>query len=83
MQHLPGHTAPVASVAFAPLGRMLASGGADRTVRIWDIDSGEEITVRPVSGEDGVCTVTFTEFGDAVIAADFNGSVHPIPVPQR
>jgi WD40 repeat protein len=39
---LTGHTRWVASVAFHPQGRLLASGGHDGFVRLWDLPTGKE-----------------------------------------
>jgi serine/threonine-protein kinase len=39
---LTGHTGAVSAVAFTPGGRTVVSGGADRTIRVWDVESGKQ-----------------------------------------
>jgi len=39
---LKGHTHWVASVAFSPDGRTLASGSWDQTIKLWDVAPGKQ-----------------------------------------
>ena len=42
---LTGHSNVVSSVAYSQDGKHIVSGSADRTVKIWDAQSGEEVRV--------------------------------------
>lgn len=40
---LSGHTLKVSSIAFSPVGDVLATGSDDRSIRLWSLPSGDEI----------------------------------------
>jgi GTPase SAR1 family protein len=48
---LRGHTDWIGRIAWSPDGRLLATPSADRTVRVWDADTGQ--TVRTLEGHTG------------------------------
>jgi WD40 repeat protein len=58
---LAGHTAIIWDVAFSPDGRFLASGSKDQSVRVWQVEDGEQIQVFNTPGE--VTSVAFTPDG--------------------
>jgi WD40 repeat protein len=45
VRHLRGHQDVVPALAFSPDGKMLVSGGADMTVRIWDLETSHLLGV--------------------------------------
>jgi WD40 repeat protein len=57
-----GHTGKVNAVAFSPDGKTLASGGDDRTVKLWDMKTGE-LKRRLVGHVAAVATIVFSRDG--------------------
>jgi WD40 repeat protein len=64
-----GHTNYVESVTFMPDGKTVLSGSLDNTLKLWDIETGQEI--HTLSGHTGwiMSAVAFKE-GDTALAKD-------------
>src|SRR5436305_582990 len=68
-----GHEQDIYSLDFASNGRHIASGSGDRTVRVWDIDAGQQVLTLTI--EDGVTTVAISPDGQYVAAGSLDKSV--------
>lgn len=54
-----GHSAEITCAAFSPDGRYLVSGSQDKTLRLWDVESGKEL-------------ITFSGHTDVINAVAFS-----------
>jgi WD40 repeat protein len=63
-----GHTSWVTSVAFSPNGRLLATGGLDRTVKVWEVPFGKEAVPLPRLTHD-IGRVAFSADGRVLATA--------------
>jgi WD40 repeat protein len=70
----PSHLGHVESVAFSPDWAMLASCGADKTVRLWNVALGSNIAVL-LGHTDSVKTVAFNPDGKTLASAGDDATI--------
>ncbi len=69
-----GHVDTFRCVALGDDGRLGAAGGDDRTLRLWDLASGEELAA--FTGESTVTACAVSADGTVLVAGEASGRVH-------
>ena len=73
-QQLQGHTDQVNSVAFSPDGNQIVSGSDDRSVRVWDAKTGEQLM--ELQGHiNRVISVAFSPKGNQIVSGSWDERV--------
>ncbi len=80
---LKGHTIAVQDAAFSPDSQRLATCSADRTVRLWDVATGQEILT--LRGHRPIWSVRFVSDGRRLVGASADGTIQvwdATPLPE-
>ncbi|BGP56381.1 hypothetical protein JCM8202_000342 [Rhodotorula sphaerocarpa] len=71
---LRGHLSAVFCVSWSPRGDIVASGGMDETVRLWDIQRGRMLRSLPAHSEP-VSSVQFSRDGTMLVSGSWDGYI--------
>ena len=78
---LVGHSQVVSSIVFSPDGKHIASSSYDKTVRLWDIKTGELKQILKES--QPLYKVAFSQDGTIINVADVSGNVYQWNLPTN
>ena len=70
-----GHESDVLCVGYSPSGTRVVTGSRDKTIRIWDVESGS-VVGEPLTGHtDSVCSVAYSPDGRCIISGSFDRTI--------
>ncbi|KAG2052851.1 WD40 repeat-like protein, partial [Suillus hirtellus] len=72
---LKGHEEAVEEVAFILGTRLLVTGSVDKSLRVWDLDTGKQVGEPLLGHDDGVWAVSASPDGRWIASGGLNGSI--------
>ena len=72
---LQGHRGSVISVAFSPDGKSIVSGSGDKTVRLWDAQTGRPIGQPMKRHDKSVLSVAFSPDGKRIVSGSEDNTI--------
>ena len=73
-----GHTAQIHGLVFSPDGKILASMGNDRTTRLWDTESGQQLALVFSAEQFSHSSIAFSPDGTIIVTGNWDGAFHTI-----
>jgi WD40 repeat protein len=74
-QPMEGHDHGITSIAFSPDGKQIASGSEDKTIQLWNVETGAQIG-QPMEGHHGpISSITFSPDGKQIASGSQDWSV--------
>ena len=72
---LQGHRKTITDIAFSPNGRWVATASMDRSIRLWDVKSGNQLARFLAGHRDWIRSIAFQPDGTRLISGGDDGAI--------